>query len=101
MPKSRSFHDLLVASIVNDPNLESDVELLWIGLNDVDNEGAFVWADGNPMTWSNWDVGQPNIDRIHQDCVVLKSPRVDALWHDTACENNNSYVCETGESYYF
>lgn len=33
---------------------------LWIGLNDVDAEGEWVWSNGEPMTYSNWAEGEPN-----------------------------------------
>jgi len=33
---------------------------LWIGLNDVALEGTFVWADGTPVGYTNWNAGEPN-----------------------------------------
>ncbi|MDJ0502336.1 MAG: Calx-beta domain-containing protein, partial [Nostocales cyanobacterium LE14-WE4] len=32
---------------------------LWIGLNDLANEGTFVWSNGEPVSYTNWAVGQP------------------------------------------
>jgi len=32
----------------------------WIGLNDVANEGAFVWSDGSPVDYTRWRSGEPN-----------------------------------------
>jgi hypothetical protein len=32
----------------------------WIGATDEVEEGKWVWVDGTPMVYSNWDVGQPN-----------------------------------------
>jgi len=34
--------------------------LLWIGLNDAENEGTFVWASGDSVTYTNWHAGEPN-----------------------------------------
>jgi hypothetical protein len=36
---------------------------LWIGLNDGDFTGTYRWVEGEPFTYSNWDVaaGQPNL----------------------------------------
>jgi len=33
---------------------------LWIGLNDAANEGQFVWANGEPVTFTYWYPGEPN-----------------------------------------
>ena len=33
---------------------------LWIGLTDRDTEGAFHWVSDEPVTYSNWSVGEPN-----------------------------------------
>ncbi len=32
----------------------------WIGFNDRVTEGTFVWANGEPVTYINWDVNEPN-----------------------------------------
>ena len=33
---------------------------LWIGLNDVQTPGQFVWASGEPVTYTHWGAGQPS-----------------------------------------
>src|SRR5262245_36720182 len=33
---------------------------LWIGLNDAANEGQFVWANGEPVTFTYWYPGEPD-----------------------------------------
>ncbi|WP_161604289.1 lectin-like protein [Roseiconus nitratireducens] len=40
--------------------LVADAGGLWIGLNDVANEGAFEWVSGEPVTFTNWTASEPN-----------------------------------------
>ena len=32
----------------------------WIGLNDAQTEGDFVWENGEPVGYTNWNSGEPN-----------------------------------------
>ena len=40
----------------------------WIGLNDLETEGTWVWADGDNSTFRYWGPGEPNNDLGVQDC---------------------------------
>jgi len=33
---------------------------LWLGLSDAGHEGTFTWADGQALSYSNWEPGQPD-----------------------------------------
>ncbi|MEO2047214.1 MAG: C-type lectin domain-containing protein [Pirellulales bacterium] len=49
-------------------------EAVWIGLNDIDVEGTFVWSSGQTPTYTNWADGEPNnviepISGIGEDVV--------------------------------
>lgn len=32
----------------------------WMGLNDADGNGSWLWASGEPVSYSNWAPGEPN-----------------------------------------
>lgn len=54
----------------------------WIGYNDRDIEGKWVWADGSSSKFTKWNVGEPN-DANVEDCAYggLKN----GLWNDYHC----------------
>ena len=67
----------------------------WIGLNDLDNEGTFVWADGTNSSYRNWEAGQPNNLESNgdQDCV---HSWVTQEWNDLWCRTIKScYFCSS------
>ena len=37
----------------------SSIVSLWTGLNDVQNEGQFVWTSGDPVSYTNWHTTEP------------------------------------------
>ena len=51
---------------------------LWIGLNDIDNEGTHVWSSGEAVTYTNWGSGEPNTPSYNG--VYLGT---DGLWRTT------------------
>ena len=45
---------------------------LWIGLNDLSNEGVFTWINGEPVAYLNWLQGQPdNNTPVGEDYVHM------------------------------
>ncbi len=39
-------------------NDASTCDSMWIGANDFDQNGQFVWTDGKPFSFSRWAPGQ-------------------------------------------
>ena len=67
----------------------------WIGLNDIENEDTFVWADGSSSTYRYWHAGRPN-NLGNEDCVhTFRAPD----WNDLPCTHTlGCYFCSsTGE----
>ncbi len=49
----------------------------WIGLHDADGSNTFVWADGTPVSYTNWNSGEPNTSSYDG---AYKS--TNGLWYD-------------------
>jgi len=63
----------------------------WIGLNDREKEGTFVWSDGSTSTYTNWRKGEPNNVK-EEDCVYMYA---DATFNDIDCKTKKAlFVCK-------
>jgi Ca2+-binding RTX toxin-like protein len=68
---------------------------LWIGLNDMENEGDFVWASGAPVTYTNWYAGEPNNANGVEDFTYIVGFNIavgkwNDLRNDTDAVDNNA-----------
>lgn len=53
---------------------ECAIVFLWIGLNDAQSEGNFVWSSGEPVTYTNWSPNQPDNARGLEDFTHIWTP---------------------------
>ncbi len=64
----------------------SGLEVVWIGLNDVQTEGVFEWSSGEPVSFTNWNAGEPTNGLGIEDWVGLGLPWAGAglfdRWND-------------------
>ena len=60
---------------------------LWIGVNDIDEEGRFFTVDGLEVSYTNWYGSQPNGDG---DGVVID---YDGEWWDRGMSDEYGFVC--------
>ena len=62
---------------------------IWIGCNDLNQEGRFVWVHNNqPIVFSNWKPGEPNNNGGNEDCCMMGYYTHGAdQWNDWQCNN--------------
>ena len=67
----------------------------WIGLNDREDEGTWVWDSGGSATFRYWADNEPNNGNGsgEQDCTRLWS-NTDGRWDDYWCNRDQNYICE-------
>ncbi|NWX04580.1 COL10 protein, partial [Caloenas nicobarica] len=87
MPKDEATNALIADYISN-----SGLFRAFIGLNDMEKEGQFVYADTSPLqNYSNWKDGEPHDPAGHEDCVEMLST---GEWNDSECQVTIYFVCE-------
>ncbi|XP_067669202.1 perlucin-like protein [Haliotis asinina] len=64
---------------------------IWIGLNDLIQEGSFRWTDGSALNFSNWGSGQPDFKGIEQ-CTGLNYLSF-GVWNNFQCIDEYAYIC--------
>ncbi len=74
------------------PILAAGIQNTWIGANDLTTEGVFVWSDTTPLTYTNWNAGEPNDGGGGEDCAITAGDR-NYEWDDRPCTNNYQYIC--------
>ena len=67
------------------------VQNWWLGINDRDTEGTYLWADGSAAPWVNWGGNEPNDWGTGEDCGHFRS---DGKWNDIACHYAMGIICE-------
>jgi hypothetical protein len=70
----------------------SSHNISWIGLNDRENEHAFVWSDGSPVLVVSWQNNQPSDFDGQQNCVTIN--RTNGGWKDLSCGSRRPFVCK-------
>lgn len=64
----------------------------YIGLNDIEVEGTFVWGDGTVPRFLAWGMGEPNDALDGEDCVQLSVAA--GTWNDIGCATAGAFICE-------
>ncbi|XP_072174350.1 macrophage mannose receptor 1-like [Diadema setosum] len=69
-----------------------DGSKVWIGLNNRDNQGQYVWSDGSRVSYTNWDYLYP--DDTKGRCATSSSGLLAGLWSNMDCSSNLKYMCK-------
>ncbi|VDI37848.1 Hypothetical predicted protein [Mytilus galloprovincialis] len=98
-----SADNLFLMSSLRSLNFHGDI--VWIGLSDQKVEGTYEWPTGEQVTYTNWASGQPDLQAIIEDCIVMKYSD-GGHWHDYSCfnfifhHNNYPWICEYKQEHY-
>uniref|UniRef100_A0A6Q2XTF3 Mannose receptor, C type 2 n=1 Tax=Esox lucius TaxID=8010 RepID=A0A6Q2XTF3_ESOLU len=65
---------------------------LWIGLNDLDINGGWQWADSSPLKYLNWENDQPSHTE-EENCAVIRTES-SGRWQNRDCSVAFPYVCK-------
>ncbi|KAI7808210.1 putative C-type lectin domain family 4 member F-like [Triplophysa rosa] len=87
-------------------------EFYWIGLNDLETEGRWVWVNNQTLNetgvqfWykreseqsepDNWKEEDPSGENCA--CVDLK---ISHIWYDVSCKRNIKFICEKKNKHTF
>ncbi|XP_041458281.1 macrophage mannose receptor 1-like isoform X1 [Lytechinus variegatus] len=64
----------------------------WIGLHDTNMESGYEWSDGAPVSYLNWNPGEPNDYNTGEDYVEMLSET--GKWNDHNGEYTAGYICK-------
>ncbi|XP_072280406.1 mannose-binding protein C-like isoform X2 [Pyxicephalus adspersus] len=63
----------------------------FLGISDAQVEGIFKYLTGEKMTFTNWNLGEPNNSKDNEDCVEIQD---NGKWNDIPCNLLRLVICE-------
>lgn len=64
----------------------------WIGLHYDTDTNNYVWVDGSPMNYTNWEIGQPNYADKRMRCGYMNS--IKKKWSLSYCGSLSWFICK-------
>jgi len=78
-------------------SLNPYVSAIWMGLNDLQEEGSFVWDSGETFdsnSFTNWESSGPNGGPSENCGEVYSLNGATGIWNDLSCEELREFVVE-------
>lgn len=66
-------------------------QTFWLGLNDWDKEGTWVWTDDSAVSFTAWNPTEPNNWNNQEDCSILLGS---GKWVDISCFSRIKPLCK-------
>ncbi|KAL2099694.1 hypothetical protein ACEWY4_004088 [Coilia grayii] len=70
----------------------------WVGLNDIANEGTYVWSDGSNVNYLDWETNQPDNWQGNEDCIHIRGVEhhEPGKLNDQPCSYTFPFICKKG-----
>ncbi len=79
--------------------IDSGYTSAYFGLTDEDEEGTWVWVNGEPVEYTNWHSGEPNSENTNEDYAMFYWKYTDGTWNDgdfggKTNSGGTAFICE-------
>jgi len=98
---SQTEQDAVAQYLLEEGNIKNGHKAhYWIGLREPDDDGKWIWTNGEKVDYLGWRPGQPDDGKgkgktKNYDCAAL-TYNDDYKWFDTDCDRTIAYpLCET------
>ena len=86
--------NMFLKSMVHAAGYRGADKYIWLGLNDIAEEGSFVWdSTQQPPSFTDWLEGEPNDRRNIEDCAMHMFLSGEE-WNDTPCTSEMRSICQ-------
>lgn len=76
-----------------------EYESAYLGLTDRDEEGTWIWDNGEEVSYMNWHSGEPNGENSNEDFAMYYYKYSDGSWNDgdfgeLTANSGKAFICE-------